>query len=86
MGPAWREDTCCCARDHPLNQEIARALLREKGVLTWSLPATDRRRGSTRWADRHGICVFDAMLMHHMPVMDGMSRRRARYSRADEGT
>ncbi len=55
--------------DHPLNQEIARALLEEKGVL---LDVAENGESGLRHFSGSALYYFDAVLMDiRMPVMDG---------------
>jgi signal transduction histidine kinase/CheY-like chemotaxis protein len=61
--------------DHPLNQEIARAMLEDKGI-TMDI-VTDGRQGVTQFA-ASDIGYYDAVLMDlRMPVMDGYEATRA---------
>jgi PAS domain S-box-containing protein len=61
--------------DHPLNQEIARALLAEKGMITDT--AEDGQRGVSMFA-RSPLDYYDAVLMDiRMPVMDGYGAAKA---------
>jgi signal transduction histidine kinase/CheY-like chemotaxis protein len=72
--------------DHPLNQEIAKALLSEWGIETEV--AEDGQRGVSAFA-RAPIGYFDAILMDiRMPVLDGYQAARTirALNRADAGT
>ena len=72
--------------DHPLNQEIAKALLGEKGVVT--NVADDGQQGAKAFADS-AVGFYDAILMDiRMPVMDGYETTRTIRSmkRPDAGT
>ena len=60
--------------DHPLNQTIAKALLKEKGVLVDI--AENGQEGVTHFANS-AINYYDAILMDiRMPVMDGLEATR----------
>ena len=61
--------------DHPLNQEIAQALLTEKGVLVQI--AEDGQKGVQMFGGS-AVGYYDAILMDiRMPVMDGFAAARA---------
>lgn len=61
--------------DHPLNQEIARALLTEKGMLVAT--AEDGQKGVDAFS-KSPVHYFDCILMDlRMPVMDGIEAVRA---------
>jgi len=61
--------------DHPLNQEIARQLLAEKGMVVEI--ADDGQRG-VRAFSHSSVGYYDAILMDiRMPVMDGYAATRA---------
>jgi signal transduction histidine kinase len=61
--------------DHPLNQEIAEAILESRGMLV--VPAADGQAGVKSFA-ASAIGYFDCILMDiHMPVMDGLAAARA---------
>jgi len=61
--------------DHPLNQEIARTILQEKGVIVDI--ADNGARGVDHFS-RSAIRYYDAILMDiRMPVMDGCQAARA---------
>ena len=61
--------------DHPLNQEIARALLEQRGALVET--AENGQRGVERFA-RSAVRFYDAILMDlRMPVMDGYAAAAA---------
>jgi signal transduction histidine kinase len=72
--------------DHPLNQEIARALLEDQGMQVTL--AEDGRRGVERFS-ASAVGYFDAVLMDiRMPVLDGYGAARAirALERPDAGT
>jgi CheY-like chemotaxis protein len=72
--------------DHPLNQEIAEAILESRGMLV--VPAADGQAGVKSFA-ASAIGYFDCILMDiHMPVMDGLAAARAirALARPDAGT
>jgi len=60
--------------DHPLNQEIAKAMLEEKGILTEI--ADDGQSGVEKFR-RSPVGFYSLILMDiHMPVMDGYEAAR----------
>ena len=60
--------------DHPLNQEIAKELLEDKGMLVQI--AEDGQKGVEAFAESP-LCYFDCILMDlRMPVMDGLAAAR----------
>ena len=72
--------------DHPLNQEIARALLNEKGMLVQL--AEDGQKGLDAFS-KAPVGYYDCILMDlRMPVLDGYETTKAirGLSRADAGT
>jgi len=72
--------------DHPLNQEIARALLNEKGVIVRI--AEDGQKGVDDFS-RSEINYYDCILMDlRMPVLDGIGAAEAirAAERPDAGT
>ena len=72
MSLAGRHVLLC--EDHPLNQEIAKTLLGEKGVIV--SVAEDGRRGVAGFAES-AAGFYDAILMDiRMPVMDGYEAAR----------
>ena len=61
--------------DHPMNQEIARALLEEEGILA---DIADNGQAGVRQFSASAAHFYDAVLMDiHMPVMDGYEAARA---------
>jgi len=72
--------------DHPLNQEIARALLSAKGAL---VDVADDGRAGLEMFSRSALGYYDAILMDvRMPVMDGCRSTQAirATDRDDAGT
>ena len=60
--------------DHPLNQEIARAMVEEKGAIVET--AENGQRGVEKFS-RSALHFYDAILMDiRMPVMDGYTAAR----------
>jgi len=61
--------------DHPLNQEIAEALLTERGLL---VDAADNGEAGVKAFENSPVGFFDCVLMDiRMPVMDGYEATRA---------